>query len=196
MAFTQLIDIQYLVTRSVVDSNVDTGLINYAIIKAQDIHIQSILGENMYQSVMNQANTNTWNNSDYQLLVQNFIQPALMEWTLYEGLPYIAFKVTNKSVIQETSDHSTASTRDNVEYLRDQFRHSATFYTQRIREQIVNYPGSYPEYYTQIGIERISPRRTTYFSGIGLPRYPKNIKRKPGYDSGCCDDPIGQPVSW
>lgn len=194
MAYTQLIDVQYLVARSVVDSNVDTGLLNYAIIKAQDMHIQIILGENMYQSVMNQASTSTWNNSNYQLLVQNFIQPALMEWAIYEGLPFLTFKLTNKTVVQQTSDHSTAANISNVDYLRNIYRHTATWYTQRIREQIANNPDSYPEYYTQIGIERISPRRTTYFSGIGLPKTPK-IKRKPGYDSGCCDDPIGQPVN-
>ena len=146
---------------------------------------------------MNQAATNTWNNPDYQLLVQNFIQPALMEWAIYEGLPFITFKLTNKTVTQQTSDHSTVAGISNVEWLRDIMRHSATWYTQRIREQIVNYPGSYPEYYTQVGIERISPRRTTYFSGIAVSRFPKGVKIRPGYGDPCCGgiDGTGQPVN-
>jgi hypothetical protein len=198
MAFAKLIDTTYLLKRSMVEENVDAKLLNTFIITAQDRFIQSILGENLYQKIMNDVATTGTSTGQYLVLLKNYIQPALMWASIYEALPFLTFKITNQTVMQKTSDHSTAATDGNVNWLRNIVKNNADFYNQRIREFIINDPSSFPEYWTTVGIERITPRRSTYFSGMYLPRHTKKIRKKPGYsDPDCCgdNDPSGTPVN-
>lgn len=168
--FAQLIDVQYIFNHYAIDDNVDSKLIDPFIITAQDLHIQSILGENLYQSIMNQVASGTFTSSAYQTLLNNYIQPSLMHFAVYEALPFIHFKLTNKSILQMTSDKSVASGLDVAKYLRDNVRNTAEFYNQRIRSHIINNQSQFPEYYSYFGYEQITPRRTTYFSGLYLPK--------------------------
>ena len=188
MAFANLLDTDYLFKRSMVDSNVDTKLLTTFITTAQDLHIQSILGENLYNKIMNDVASTGTTTGGYLILLQNYIMPAHMWWTIYEALPFISFKITNKSVTQKASPNDPIANSTDLNWLRNITRNNAEFYTQRIREYIVNDPSSFPEYYTSIGIERIVPKRTTYFSGIYLPRVTKKVRKTPGYSDPSCDD--------
>lgn len=199
MAFVQLIDTDYVYLHTTIDKNVDPGLINPNIIVAQDTTIQQIIGQNLYQTLMDMVSTNSISNpsnSMYALLLNNYIQPALAHWAVWFSLPDIQYRLTNKTVVQKTNDNTQASSLDELIYLRNNVKHYADFYNQRIREQIINNPSSYPEYFQSVGIDRIRPKRTTYFSGwsggAGGRRKPY-----PGHgDPDCCDDPSGYPLNW
>lgn len=199
MAFVQLIDTDYVYLNTTIDKNVDPGLVNPNIIVAQDTTIQQIIGENLYQTLMNMVATNTISspsNSMYAILLNNYIQPALAHWAVWFSLPDIQYRLTNKSMVQKTNDNTQATGLDELIYMRSNVKHYADFYNQRIREQIINNPSSYPEYFQSVGIDRIRPKRTTYFSGwsgdVGNRRRPV-----PGRgDPDCCDDPTGYPLNW
>jgi hypothetical protein len=180
-----------------IDDNVDSKLLETFIITAQDMHIQSILGENLYLSIMNMVDAGTIS-GDYNVLLMNYIMPAQMWWTIYEALPFISFKLTNKTVTQKGgAPNDVAASPENIHWLRNITKNNADYYTQRIREQIINNPSSYPEYFTVVGIERIPPRRSTYFSGMYLPRTTKKPKKRPGYSDPDCDgcDNSGTPLN-
>lgn len=198
MAYARLINTDYLLKRSMVDENIDAALLTTFIDTAQDRFIQSILGENLYLKIMGDVVSSTIT-GQYLTLLANYIQPALMWATIYEALPFLTFKITNKSVVQKTSDSSTAASDTNVNWLRSIVKNNADFYNQRIREYIANAPGDFPEYWSSVGVERIQPRRSTYFSGIYLPRRtPVKRLRKNGYDDpDCrgCDENFGYPLN-
>ena len=198
MAYTRLITTEYLLKRSMIDENIDAALLTTFIDTAQDRFIQSILGENLYQKIMN-AVANQTISGQYLILLANYIQPAQMWATIYEALPFLQFKITNKSVVQKTPENTQAASDNSVNWLRTIVKNNADFYNQRIREYIVNAPGDFPEYWQSIGVERITPRRSTYFSGIYLPRtVPAKRLRKNGYDDpDCrgCDENFGYPLN-
>jgi hypothetical protein len=85
--------------------------------------------------------------------------------------------LTNKSILSKTTDHANTTGLDELKYLRENVKHYADFYNQRIREQVINDPSSYPEYFQATGIDRIRPKRTTYFSGWSSS---DSGKKKPG----------------
>ena len=190
---------QYLIKKGLVDANVDVSLLTPNITYAQDTHMQIILGYQLYQSLMDQQvavdGGGSWNGQQYQDLIEGFVQPALMWWSIYESMDFIQYKLTNKTVAQQTSDHSQAASDNAVDRLKAAVTDRAEFYTQRIREQIANNVASYPEYFTQVGVERIVSHRTEYNGGFGLPRNPK---RRPGAGGnvGCCaGDGVGIPLN-
>ncbi len=124
--------------------------------------------------------------------MDNFIQPALGLWSIYEATPALNFKLTNKAVSQKSSQYSQPSSRSDVEYLRQQISNNAQFYDQRIREYITNNPTFFPEYFQISGVNRIKAKKNNYFGGLYLPdgfKYRGGIIQR-GSNGGCCGDDI------
>lgn len=159
----QLINTEYMYIYTIVDDNVDANLITKQIWKAQDLNIQSTLGENLYTKIMNDCPNFV---GPYRTLVKNYIQPALAEWTVYHLLPFINFKLTNKAVSTKSSDNSQPSTIDDLKWLQAQVRNNAEFYSERIRDYIRNNQSSFPEFFVRNNVWEIRPNKTNYFSGI------------------------------
>lgn len=197
MAYARLITTEYLLKRSMIDENIDAALLTTFIDTAQDRFIQSILGENLYNKIMSDVSTNSIS-GQYLYLLANYIQPAQMWATIYEALPFLTFKITNKSVVQKTAENTTGAGDTSVNWLRNIVKNNADFYNQRIREYIVNNPSDFQEYWQSIGVERITPRRSTYFSGMYLPRYiNRRLPKKSGYSDPDCDgcENFGYPLN-
>lgn len=163
--YCQLIDTNYLFERSLIDGNTDPKLLNSSIRDAQEIHIQAVLGNSLYNKIMADAYDSVIDGA-YESLLKDWIQPALSHWAVYLVIPYLNFKFTNKSVSELSGQNSAPTELNNIKYLRDDSRNKAEFYTQRIREEIVNNQASYPEYYTSTGIDQIQPMNRSYFSGV------------------------------
>lgn len=178
-----LINADYMFLYTVVDDNVDTNLITKHIFKAQDLNIQSVLGENLYTKLMTDCPNFT---GDYRTLVKHYIQPALAEWTTYHLMPFINFKLTNKAVSTKSSDNSQPSTVDDIRWLRDQVMNNAEFYNQRIKDYILNNQDKFPEYFTTRNSYEIRPNKTSYFSGIYTSGYKKSNLPNSKSDE-CCD---------
>jgi hypothetical protein len=199
MAFIEFITTQYIKERSIVESNVDDKLLQYYIRKAQDLHTQIILGQDLYESLMNQAASGTFNSTFYQTLLNNYVQPALLEWTIYESIPFINWKITNKAIVQQTSDHATGVTTGDLKWLKSLQMNDSGFYDQRVREYIINNPGEFLEYYQLNGVERIAPATLTGFNMIYTSKYGRGSRGRRGNsfwgEGGCCSGPNGGPIS-
>jgi len=199
--FAQLINTDYVFLHTTIDKNTDPDLINPNIIIAQDTELQQILGYQLYTYIMDLVSTGNINDptkSWYKLLLNNFIQPALAHWAVWFSLPDIQYRLTNKSILSKTTDNATTTGLDELVYLRNNVKHYADFYNQRIREQIINNPSEYPEYFQSVGIDRIRPKRTTYFSGWSSTPYPKQKGTNNGHGDPDCNgcDPQGYPLNW
>jgi hypothetical protein len=188
MSRVQFITSEYMFKFTIVEDNVDATLITKFIYKSQDLNIQSVLGSNLYNKFVTDCPNFT---GSYLTLMKDYIQPAIAEWTVYHLLPFLNFKLTNKAISQKSSDNSNPSNLDDIKYLRDQVRNNAEFYSERIRDYIMNNPTLFPEFYTQIETHIIPPNRNNYFSGV----YSRRIRNR-FYNSddindidenNCCD---------
>lgn len=170
------------------DQNIDADALNSFILIAQSVRTQSILGYDLYTKFINDILANgSPQGAQYVYLMNNYIQPAVALWTIYEALPSLGFKVTNKAVSQKSSQYSQPSARADIEYIRQQVSNNAQFYDSRIREYITNYPSDFPEYFTVTGVNRIRNKQMAYFGGLYLPDR-MYIKGKNNIDGGpgCC----------
>jgi hypothetical protein len=147
MAKAAFIDTPYIYKFTIIETNVDADLILKFIWKAQDLNIQSAVGQNLYTKLINDCPNFV---GDYRTLVVDYIQPCLAEWVVYHALPFINFRLTNKAVSTKSSDNSLPSTADDI----------------RLKDYIRNNPSSFPEYYTRTLSFEINPSKTAYFSGI------------------------------
>ena len=171
------------------DANIDDDALNSFILIAQNVRIQSVLGYNLYTKFINDITTyGSPQGAQYLYLMNNYIQAATSLFAIYEAAPSLGFKITNKAVSQKSSEYGQPSSRQDIEYIRNQILNNAQFYSQRIREYITNNPTDFPEYYQTSGVNRVRPKNNNYFAGLFLPDT-YYIKNRNGFqnDERCCD---------
>jgi len=168
--FVQLISTAYLKERTVIDDNVDDKLLKQAVIDAQEMQMQRILGYNLYTKIMSDIYDEVLTDP-YEILVRDYIKPAQAQFAFYNVIPYINYKITNKNVAERNSDNSNPAELKVIAYLRDDANNKAEYYAQRITEFIKNNQNTYPEYYYNNSINAITPAGNSYFCGMQLPDY-------------------------
>ena len=122
-------------------------LLNF-INQAQDIHIQNYLGTDLYNKIQNEIVAGTLADP-YLTLLNDYIKPMLLHWSMVEYLPYAGVNIANGGIYTKNPENSTALTKEHVDYLIQKSESTAQFYTRRFRDYMINNAASlFPEYYS------------------------------------------------
>lgn len=169
-----LISEQTIKDTTVLNENVDPKLIAPAILESQDIHIQSILGSNLFNKITtlvgNKSISGT-TNADYKLLLDSYITPALKYYVLAELVLPMTIKLMNKSIATRTSEFSNSIQIDDMALVRENFMNKAEYYGERLINYLKDNTTTYPEYLLSTGtalFSTIIPKRSSYTSGMYL----------------------------
>jgi predicted glycosyl hydrolase (DUF1957 family) len=158
-----------LKSSTAINYNVDTAFLLPFLKIAQDKHLQIILGTKLYDKLQNDIAgvADAALTGNYKILVDDYIQDAIIHYALVEALPFISFQIKNGSITQKNSENGTAATRQDVDYLVQKERDSAEFYGQRIVEYLCNDSSLFPEYSQNTGAD-LNPISNAYYTGIKL----------------------------
>ena len=147
MAFALFVSREDLVRNSIIDGNVDFDKFKYFIKEAQETHIQNYLGTKLYERISNDIINDTLN-TDYSTLLQTYIKPMVIQYTLVDYLPFAAYQIKNGGIFKHQSENSETATKEEVDYLVQQQRDKAEFYTRRFIDFMTYNQSTYPEYNT------------------------------------------------
>jgi hypothetical protein len=150
-----------------INGNVDVELLLPYIKVAQDIHIHQLLGTDLYDKIQADITADTLLGV-YKTLVDTYIQPVLIHYSLYECLPFLSYKIMNKDIVRKISETSSAASLEDIKYLRNIVKDTAEYYSERLVDYIKDNTTLYPEYNTNTGSDL--PPKETYFSGIVMDR--------------------------
>ena len=166
MANVLLVGVEKIKRFTAIQQNVEDNLIIPYIKKSQDTHIQEMLGTDLFNKIVDEVSAGTITGV-YKDLLDKYIQPCLIEWTFYEVVPYINFKLTNKSIVQGNSEFATEVDLEDLKYIRSVSRDMADFYSSRLQGHLKENQQLYPEYLTNSGLDKIKPlKRQNFFGGI------------------------------
>lgn len=172
--------------------NVEPQLINLAIFDAQVLHVQMVLGSRLYKKLETLVAAGTMSqpaNAAYKTLMDDYVQPAVLQWTLAECLPYVRFKIMNKGVQGQSSDNSEPITLEELKYLQAQLKDKAEFHTQRVADFLCANSADYPEY-VPVNSDDIAPNKNAYFCGIYLGESKRASERFLGLNENTIDSNI------
>lgn len=175
------IDTVYLKENSPVQYNVADDVLLPAIKMAHDITIQTALGTDFFEHLKLSAKNDVLTTEEDEL-IRDYIRPVLLHSAIYEALPFIGLKLTNKSVSTEKSENSDAADLSSIKYLRQTVRDQLDFYLLRLNEHLrLNYL-EFPLYYKFDVYNNLKPNASSSFSGIHVPS-----RNRRGYiDKDCC----------
>lgn len=158
-----------------INQNVDTELLVPNIKIAQDKYILTKLGsdlDNKLQTLIQDGELGDAGNENYKILVNTYIQPALVQWTFYESIVFLGFKFQNKDIMRKNSETGTPASLDDIKFLRQEVRNTAEWYTERLVDYLCHNNDLFPEYSTNTN-EDVRPSRKNYFNGMNLEQMPK-----------------------
>lgn len=163
-----------------INKNVDMDVLKAEVQIAQDIDLQTILGTKFYNHLLAQvsATGNTFN-AEEKTLVDQYIQPFLLQQSYFQAIPHIMYRTMNNGITQGTMENATSVDIATMQYLRNIQKQRADFYMTRLQDYLLIGKGAnkFPDYVTQSTKDGMIPDRTQkYMSGISL----KHTSRK-GY---------------
>ena len=128
-----------------VDGNLDVDKILQFVKISQDIHIQSYLGTDLLNKLKTDITNNTLSGV-YLSLLEDYVKPMVIHWSMVEYLPFAAYNVTNKGMYKSTSENAETVEKNEVDFLIQKSRSLAENYSQRFVDYMVYNQSSFPEY--------------------------------------------------
>ena len=108
------------------DDNVRLNEITPNILQAQDIYLQNILGTRLFDRLKNGVIAGDLT-ADEELLMKDYVGPTLMQYALYLMLPSIKYKIANQGVLNGTSEETSPTTLDELQFLMQTVLNTAEF---------------------------------------------------------------------
>lgn len=155
-----------------INKNVDMDVLKAEVQIAQDIDLQTILGTKFYNHLLSQVSStgNTFN-ADETTLVNDYIQPYLIQQAYFRAMPAIMYRSMNRSIVQGTMESAETVSIETFKYLRNIQKQTADFYMTRLQDYLLIGRGQnkFPDYTTQSTIDGMIPnRQEKYMNGIYL----------------------------
>lgn len=160
-----------LKANSPISLNVEPQLLNLAIIDAQEMRVQMALGSNLYNKLITLVDTgdiSVITYANYKTLLDNYVVPAVIYWSIVECLSYVRYKIMNKGVQSQNSDNSTPLDLEEIKYFQDSIRNKAEFKSQRLIDYLIENRTLFSEYTQSLDADDIAPVGSSYFSGMVL----------------------------
>lgn len=139
-----LISEDYIKTNSGLNNNIWGSYLAPAIVEAQDMKLQAILGTNLYQSILKQIDEDRLG-INYQELIEEYIQRYLMYQTISEIIPLLSVKIANFGVVLSNDEHLVNINAEEKELLRNHYENKADFYGRRLQEYLLENYSKFPE---------------------------------------------------
>ena len=163
MATALFISRDEIVKFTALNGNIDSDNFVQWIKLAQDIHIQGYLGTDLFNKINADIVANTLA-GNYIMLVNVYIKPMLIHWSMVEFLPFAAYTIANKGVYKHGSENSSNVDKSEIDFLVEKERSIAQNYTRRFIDYMSFNNNLYPEYNTNSNAD-VFPSKESDFVG-------------------------------
>lgn len=143
-----LVSEDYIKTNSNLNSNVWGEYLLPAIREAQDMCLQTIVGECLYKRLLDIVDDGTIVediNKAYKDLLDDYVQDYLMYQTISDLVPIIGTKLANLGTVISNDEHVQNLSESERERIRAHYEQRADFYCRRMQEFLLNNKAAFKE---------------------------------------------------
>jgi hypothetical protein len=127
------------------NGNVDVDKFIQFVKIAQDIYIQNYLGTKLFNKISADILDSDLQ-EPYLSLVNDYIKPMVIQWTMVEYLPYASYIIGNKGLYKHGAENSQNIDKSEVDFLIEKARDTAQHYTRRFIDFMCFNSSDFPEY--------------------------------------------------
>ena len=141
-----LVSEDFVKTNSALNDNLWGKFLLPAIREAQDINLQTYLGECLYKTILGMVQDGSITastNESYKALLEDYIQPYLLYQVQANIIPTINVKLGNIGSVVSNDEHISTLSQANIDLVQRDFQLKADFYAQRILNFILNHSSEF-----------------------------------------------------
>lgn len=130
---------------------------------AQEIHVQNLIGTDLYEKISADIIADTLA-GDYEALVDNYIRPILIHYGMVEYLAFAAYSISNAGVYKHSIETSETVSKEEIDYLVGKHKSYADYYSNRLIDYLCTSGTKtrFPEYYTNTDDDIKPDKEVTY----------------------------------
>lgn len=134
-----------VIKASSLDSGIDTAKLNPTITAVQDLFVQDVLGQELYEKIQDEIVAGTLTGA-YETLVDDYIAPFLINQTVADFIVIHSFSIKNGGLYKHTSENADSMDTDDISMLQDEYQKRANHYKQRLMNFLQDNESDYVEY--------------------------------------------------
>ena len=141
-----LVSEDFVKTNSALNDNLWGKFLLPAIREAQDINLQTYLGECLYKTILGMVQDGSITastNEVYKALLDDYVQPYLLYQVQANIIPTINVKLGNIGSVVSNDEHISTLSQANIDLVQSDFQHKADFYAQRMLNFILNHSSEF-----------------------------------------------------
>lgn len=151
---------------SLVSNNVDGKYIQNAIRTAQDISLQPIIGQKLFERLCNGIANNDLTELENNL-IKTYIQPILLNAVMSDLVLQLTYKFRNMGAVQTTDQNLVLPSLSDLEYIRNDYNLKAQFYMGRLSDYLQANCTKFKDY-PGCECEKLKANRTAYKTNLTL----------------------------
>lgn len=122
---------------SLLQDNVDSAYLNNAILTAQNVGLQEVIGTSLYDSLREQVKAGEFKSDEYETLLSEYIQPYLVNRVMTDICVPLHYKFKNAGIAIANDQHFQTANLNELEYVKEHYEHLAVFNANRIIEFVL-----------------------------------------------------------
>ena len=136
------------------------------VLQAQDIYLMNYLGMTFYKQLKDQILAGQISIPN-KFILDNYIGQILVNYAMYHAMPFLKYKIFNKSILSPDAEHSGSIDLTELKFLQNEVKMVAESYVDQMQIFLQNNSSDYPAYANYNTTEGQAPdTKTPYFSGL------------------------------
>ena len=161
-----------------INENVSPQLLIPYILNSQETYLVNLIGSSFLKELYLQVKTNTVSAAN-QFILDEYIGQVVLQYGLMMALPFLKYKILNKSILSPKSETSDSIDLDELKYLVAQVKNTAEQYAMLLQRYLFWHSADYPLWNNALAMDGVIPDRgNVYTAPLVTSHYPYAWKKR------------------
>jgi hypothetical protein len=186
-----------------VNENVSPQLLIPYILNAQETYLVNLIGSSFLKELYLQVRTNSVTAAN-RFILDEYIGQVVLQYGLVMALPFLKYKILNKSILSPKSETADSIDIDELKYLVSQVKNTAEQYAMLLQKYLFWHSSEFPLWNTALAQDGVIPDKGNVFTApLVTSHYPYAYKKRlaqranrGGYGFALGSNPTGTEGGW
>ena len=161
-----------------INENVSPQLLIPYILNSQETYLVNLIGGSFLKELYLQVRTNTVTAAN-QFILDEFIGQVVLQYGLMMSLPFLKYKILNKSILSPKSESADSIDLDELKYLVSQVKNTAEQYAMLLQRYLFWHSADYPLWNNALAMDGVIPDKgNVYTAPLVTSHYPYAWKKR------------------
>jgi hypothetical protein len=161
-----------------INENVSPQLLIPYILNSQETYLVNLIGSSFLKELYLQVRTNTVTAAN-RFILDEYIGQVVLQYGLMMALPFLKYKILNKSILSPKSESADSIDLDELKYLVMQVKNTAEQYSMLLQKYLYWHSNEYPLWNNALAMDGVLPDRGNVFTApLVTSHYPYAWKKR------------------